>query len=76
MFDVDIEEGKPPLKLPFNTSEDPWHVAQKFIHDNELPQVYLEQVANFITDNVKGVTLGAAPAATGSDPFTGTLINI
>ena len=71
VFDVDIEEGKAPLKLPYNISDDPWHVAQKFIHDQNLSQVYLEQVANFIQDNTKGVTLGGPPAPSASDPFTG-----
>ena len=71
VFDVDIEEGKAPLKLPYNISDDPWHVAQKFIHDKNLSQIYLEQVANFIQDNTKGVTLGGPPAPSSSDPFTG-----
>lgn len=32
MFSVDIKDGAPPLKLPFNKTEDPWVVAQAFIH--------------------------------------------
>lgn len=72
VFNVDIEDGAPPLKLPFNRTEDPWLAAQRFIHKNDLPQVYLEQVANFI---IKNANLGALPAMTGethfADPFTG-----
>ncbi|MCJ1402000.1 hypothetical protein MMC11_005219 [Xylographa trunciseda] len=74
VFDVDIEDGKPALKLPYNLSQNPYEAATKFIEDNELPISYLDQVANFITTNTKGATLGqpsqpqqAAPA--GSDPW-------
>lgn len=70
VFDVDIEEGATPLKLPFNLSEDPWLAAQKFIHRHDLSQYYLEQVANFIVKNTKGVTL-QAPTVNYQDPFTG-----
>ena len=44
VFSVDIQEGVPPLKLPYNKGQDPWHVAQKFIEDNDLSQMFLEQV--------------------------------
>lgn len=53
VFTVDIAEGQPPLKLPYNTSEDPWVAAQKFIHDYQLSQQYLDTVANFIITNSK-----------------------
>ncbi|KAF3480082.1 uncharacterized protein GIQ15_05429 [Arthroderma uncinatum] len=60
VFDVDIEDGKPPLKLPYNLSQNPYDVAKKFIETNELPITYLEQVANFITSNTKGAVVGPA----------------
>lgn len=73
VFDVDIEEGKPALKLPYNLSENPYERATKFIQDNELPLSYLDQVANFITSNTQGANIGAAqdqgPAPAGSDPW-------
>ncbi|KAK8230891.1 polyubiquitin binding protein-like protein [Phyllosticta capitalensis] len=68
VFDVDIEDGKPPLKLPYNLSQNPYEAARKFIEDNELPLSYLDQVANFITTNTQGATLGQT-ATTGSDPW-------
>lgn len=69
VFDVDIEDGKPPLKLPYNLSENPYERATKFLGDNELPLTYLDSVANFIVENTKGATLGQAPDAPGADPF-------
>ncbi|KAL9120253.1 MAG: hypothetical protein Q9187_003188 [Circinaria calcarea] len=71
VFDVDIEEGKPPLKLPYNLSQNPYEAATKFIEDNELPIGYLDQVANFITTNTQGATIGQSsnPAPAGADPW-------
>ncbi|XP_033636971.1 phospholipase A-2-activating protein-like [Asterias rubens] len=73
VFNVDLEEGKPALKLPYNLADDPWLTAQRFIHTHDLSQQFLEEIANFIVNNTKGVTLGsgAAPAAASGDPFTG-----
>ncbi|KAJ5353929.1 hypothetical protein N7541_006493 [Penicillium brevicompactum] len=70
VFDVDIEDGKPPLKLPYNASQNPYEAATKFIGDNELPMTYLDQVANFITQNTQGATIGqSSQEAAGSDPW-------
>ena len=72
VFDVDIEEGKPPLKLPFNLSQNPYEAAQKFIGSNELPISYIDQVANFIITNTQGATLGGRSTdaqPTGPDPW-------
>lgn len=71
VFNVDIEDGAPPLKLPFNKTEDPWQAAQKFIHKNDLPQVYLEQVANFIIKNANLTTVPTTATPDFADPFTG-----
>ncbi|RKO92460.1 WD40-repeat-containing domain protein [Blyttiomyces helicus] len=71
VFDIDIGEGVPPLKLPFNATENPYAAAQDFINKHELPQGYLDQIANFIISNAKGVTLGATSGAGFADPFTG-----
>ena len=70
VFDVDIEDGKPPLKLPFNLSQNPYEAATKFIEVNELPISYLDQVANFITTNTQGATIGQpSEEAAGADPW-------
>jgi phospholipase A-2-activating protein len=70
VFDVDIAEGQPPLKLPFNTTQNPYEAARKFIDDNELPVAYLDQVANFIITNSQGATIGQSQnPGQGSDPW-------
>ncbi|RHZ47070.1 hypothetical protein Glove_593g5 [Diversispora epigaea] len=70
VFDVDIGDGVPPLKLPYNATDNPYNAAQQFIWANELPQDYLDQIADFITKNAGGVSLGTRSQY--SDPFTGT----
>ena len=70
VFDVDIEDGKPPLKLPYNLSQNPYEAATEFIQDNELPMTYLDQVANFITTNTAGATIGQpSQAPSSTDPW-------
>ncbi|KAF9204677.1 hypothetical protein BGZ59_000933 [Podila verticillata] len=68
VFDIDVGEGIPALKLPFNVTENPYTAAQTFLDKHDLPQVYLDQVADFITKNARAVSQGSV--ATG-DPFTG-----
>ena len=73
VFDVDIKDGEPPLKLPYNLDQNPYDVAQTFIGNNELPVTYLDQVANFIITNTQGATLGTSSNqqthAPGADPW-------
>ena len=71
VFDVDIKDGAPPLKLPYNLAQNPYEAATKFLQDNELPLTYLDSVANFITTNTQGATIGQTqePQPAGSDPY-------
>ncbi|XP_078070420.1 phospholipase A-2-activating protein isoform X5 [Mustelus asterias] len=71
VFTIDINEGGPSMKLPYNITDDPWLVAHNFLQKNDLNPMFLDQVANFIIENTKGNTLGST--GTGfSDPFTGS----
>ncbi|VDQ15967.1 unnamed protein product [Trichobilharzia regenti] len=72
VFTVDIDESMPPLKLPYNRTEDPWFAAHSFIQRNDLPAGYLDTVANFIIQNA-GPQVGSGVASDSSycDPFTG-----
>lgn len=69
VFDVDIQDGVPPLKLPYNVTDNPFTAAQKFLQVNELPLTYIDEVVKFIEKNTAGVNI-----RTGSeyvDPYTG-----
>ncbi len=68
VFEVDITEGVPPLKLPYNLSQNPYEAATKFLQDNELPMGYIDQVANFITASTKGATIGQTQQAQAPAP--------
>lgn len=66
VFDVDIEDGKPPLKLPVNVNDNPYTLADNFLARNDLPQSYRDQVVNFILTNTAGLSLDQ----TASEPQT------
>ncbi|KAI1317888.1 hypothetical protein EDD11_007550 [Mortierella claussenii] len=69
VFDIDVGEGLPALKLPFNVTENPYTAAQTFLTKHDLPQAYLDQVADFITKNARAVSQGETAAS--GDPLTG-----
>ncbi|KAF7706443.1 phospholipase A-2-activating protein [Silurus meridionalis] len=71
VFTIDLNEGGPSMKLPYNVSDDPWLAAHNFLQKNDLNPMFLDQVANFIIENTKGHTLGPEPASA-VDPFTGS----
>ncbi|WFD35340.1 hypothetical protein MCUN1_002191 [Malassezia cuniculi] len=70
VFDVDVQDGVPPLKLAYNASENPYVAAQRFLDENELPASYLDQVVQFLEKNTSAVRLSPTAAAA-ADPFTG-----
>ncbi|KAI0683709.1 phospholipase A-2-activating protein [Cytidiella melzeri] len=69
VFDVDVQEGVPPLKLPYNANENPYNAAQRFLLANELPLSYLDEVVRFIEKNTAAVKIGGSSEF--QDPFTG-----
>ncbi|KDN34694.1 PUL-domain-containing protein, partial [Tilletiaria anomala UBC 951] len=71
VFDVDVTEGAPPLKLPFNLGENPYFAAQRFIDQNELSQAFLGEIVKFIDKNTDQQALAHASASTYIDPYTG-----
>lgn len=68
VFDVDISEGQPTLKLPFNRGDNPYAAAERFLEDNGLDPGFREQVVNFIVQNVGETNL---TQGTNADPYTG-----
>ncbi|KAF8163523.1 phospholipase A-2-activating protein [Crassisporium funariophilum] len=71
VFDVDSQDGVPPLKLPYNAAENPYGAAQRFLHTNELPLTYVDEIVKFIEKNTAGVNIGTG-GEDFVDPFTGT----
>ncbi|KAF8623553.1 hypothetical protein AX15_006324 [Amanita polypyramis BW_CC] len=69
VFDVDIQDGVPLLKLPYNVTENPFTAAQRFLQDNDMPLSYIDQVVRFIEKNTAGVSLGGSTEYI--DPYTG-----
>lgn len=69
VFSVDVEDGKPPLKLPYNKGDDPYQTAHNFLAKNVLPSTYLEQVVDFILKNSQEQYV--PPTTDYVDPFTG-----
>ena len=65
------EGGVATLQLGYNTGENPFVAAQRFIDDNMLPQYHLNQIADYVQQRVgqSAPTLGAAaPVATAGVP--------
>ncbi|MBW0564365.1 hypothetical protein O181_104080 [Austropuccinia psidii MF-1] len=69
VFDVDIQDGVPPLKLPYNIFENPYTVAQKWLAKHQLPDSYVEKVVQFIDKNTSGVAIGSQ--SSGADLLAG-----
>lgn len=55
-------------------TDDPWMAAHQFLERNDLSQMFLDQVVDFILKNTKGVTIGQQGPSAG-DPFTGEYWN-
>ncbi|ORX61512.1 PFU-domain-containing protein [Hesseltinella vesiculosa] len=72
VFDVDIGAGpEGSLKLPYNLNQNSYEAAQKFLLDNELSPMYVDQIVDFITKNTQGQSLGETTSQY-QDPFTGS----
>lgn len=54
VFDVDINEGAPKAKLPYNEGENPLVVAERFLTRENMNMGYKEQITDFIRKNTKG----------------------
>ncbi|XP_057750616.1 uncharacterized protein LOC130969060 [Arachis stenosperma] len=69
VFDVDIGDGMPIRKLPYNRSDNPYDVADKWLLKENLPLSFREQIVQFILQNTgqKDITFDASF----HDPYTG-----
>ncbi|KAI9293034.1 PFU-domain-containing protein [Neoconidiobolus thromboides FSU 785] len=76
VFDINLSEGAPNLKLPYNVVDNPFTVAMNFIQQNQLPVEYLDQIVQFINQNGKPITIDSNTNNTSNfanpDPYTGS----
>jgi len=77
VFDIELEQpgaGTRKYKLPFNRGGNPFEAAQDFIWKHEMPQYYLDQIAQFIVQNSDqqgGGGGGGSTMEVDTDPLTG-----
>ena len=69
VFDVQISDGGPTAKLPYNVSQNPYEAAMQFAGRNELSMETIDQIAKFIMDNTQGATLGPEQSGAGPDAW-------
>ncbi|KAE8702211.1 4-hydroxy-3-methylbut-2-enyl diphosphate reductase [Hibiscus syriacus] len=69
VFDVDIGDGEPIRKLPYNRSDNPYDTADKWLLKENLPLSYRQQIVEFILQNTGQKDFNIDP--TFRDPYTG-----
>ena len=73
VIDVDLAEGQPTIPLGFNYNERPVDVAERFITEQNISAMYLDQITNFVSNTMaqrslaNGTTVGPYV-----DPFRDT----
>ncbi|XXG45540.1 hypothetical protein AAC387_Pa02g0597 [Persea americana] len=70
VFDVDIGDGEPIRRLPYNRADNPYTAADKWLLKENLPLSYRQQVVEFILQNSgqKDFALDTSYR----DPYTGS----
>ncbi|PKA57051.1 Dynein assembly factor with WDR repeat domains 1 [Apostasia shenzhenica] len=70
VFDVDIGDGEPIRRLPYNRGDNPYEVCDKWLLKENLPLSYRQQVVEFILQNTgqRDFSLDASFR----DPYTGS----
>ncbi|KAL9238183.1 hypothetical protein vseg_012645 [Gypsophila vaccaria] len=69
VFDVDIGDGEPTRKLPYNRGDNPYDTADKWLLKENLPLAYRQQVVDFILQNTGQKTFSFDSSF--RDPYTG-----
>ncbi|GLT58147.1 hypothetical protein SLA2020_310670 [Shorea laevis] len=70
VFDVDIGDGEPIRKLPYNRSDNPYDAADKWLLRENLPLAYRQQIVEFILQNTGQKDCALDPSF--RDPYTGS----
>lgn len=53
IFDIDVQDGVPPLKLTFSSGQNPASVAEEWLQTHMLPFSYKEKIVEFLLQNVQ-----------------------
>lgn len=69
VFDVDIGDGEPVRKLPYNRKDDPYTTADNWLLKENLPLSYRAQIVDFILQNTGHRNFTPDPSF--RDPYTG-----
>jgi len=64
VFDIELYKDRPPLKLPYNISDDPQLAARNFLQQNDVDERFLKTVTNYIHSHT-GSHAVVIPATTG-----------
>ncbi|GAB4853932.1 hypothetical protein Ancab_018141 [Ancistrocladus abbreviatus] len=70
VFDVDIGDGEPIRKLPYNRSDNPYSAADRWLLKENLPLSYRQQIVEFILENTGQKTFTFDSSF--RDPYTGS----
>ncbi|KAL2609949.1 hypothetical protein R1flu_028522 [Riccia fluitans] len=70
VFDVDIGDGLPTRKLPYNRGQNPYDVADRWLLNEDLPLGYRQQVVEFLLQNTGQQTQMQLDSKY-VDPYTG-----
>ncbi|KDD71777.1 PFU domain-containing protein, partial [Helicosporidium sp. ATCC 50920] len=71
VFDVDIDDSAPRLKLAIDRADNPYDAADRFLQENALPDSYRDQVVQFILRNVQDLGVAEGGGSGMVDPYTG-----
>ena len=66
VFDIELYKDRPPLKLPYNVTDDPQQAARNFLQENGVDDRFHETVANYIRSR-SGDHASASAAAVGDE---------
>lgn len=53
IFEIDVNEGSPTIKLVFKRGQNPVEVAEKWLKANSVPLSYKEKIVEFLINNVR-----------------------
>jgi len=73
VFDIELHKDQPPLRLPYNVTDDPQQAAREFLQLNNVDERFLETVTNYIHNHSSGSD-SARDASMVSDTSKGTLV--